>query len=156
RLVVLLGDGRTLRVDPLNLRIAVRAPLPGADDEREDDCDRSDDELDSAGIEARAEWLRPTLVVARPQRDVLFTGDETRVVLVQVELALESERVGVVAQEALDVRRRRQHVEVLGLEGFQVLGADLRLLLELGKVELLPQAGFAEAIADLEHGLARL
>ena len=45
-----------------------------------------------------------------------------------------------------------QDVELLVLERAQVLGADLRRLLDLGEVEALAQARLAEAVADLEHG----
>jgi hypothetical protein len=41
---------------------------------------------------------------------------------------------------------------LLFLESAQVLAADLRPLLDLGKVESLPQASLSEAIAYLEHG----
>ena len=44
-----------------------------------------------------------------------------------------------------------QQLEALVLERAQVLGADLRLVLELGEVELLAQARLAQAVADLEH-----
>ena len=50
-----------------------------------------------------------------------------------------------------DVRRRRKDVEVLVLERPQVLRADLRALLELREVEILAEAGLAEAGADVEH-----
>ena len=49
-----------------------------------------------------------------------------------------------------------RQIEALVLECLQVLAADLGLLLELGEIEPLAQAGFSQAIADLEHGLARL
>ena len=155
-LMPLLGDGRTCRVDPLNLRIPAGAPFPGADEQREQHRDGPEGQQHTARLEAWPECLRAALVVPRAQRDVLFAGDEAGVVLVDVELALEPQRVGVVPQEALDIGGRRQHVELLLLERLQVLAADFRLLLELEKIELLAQACLAETVADLEHGLGRL
>ena len=58
---------------------------------------------------------------------------EARVVLVDVELAVEAEVLGVRAQEALDVGLRRQQLELLVLERAQVLAADLRGELRLGR-----------------------
>jgi hypothetical protein len=77
------------------------------------------------------------------------------VVLIDVQLPVEAEVLGVRA-EPLDVGRRGQGVERLVLERTEVLGADLRPLLQLGEVELLAQADLAEAVTDLEHGPARL
>src|SRR5207248_10977662 len=111
---------------------------------------------DATRNDTRYERCRPSLVGAGTQRNVHHASDEARVVLVDVELALEPERVGVVPQEALDVRGRGQQVELLVLERLQVLAADLRLLLQLRELELLAQARFAKAVSDLEHGLARL
>ena len=68
---------------------------------------------------------------ARPLLEVL-AGDEARVVLVDVELAVEAEVVGVGPQEALDVGLRGQLLELLVLERAQVLAPDLRRLLGLG------------------------
>src|SRR5262249_14102057 len=77
--------------------------------------------------------------------------DEARVVLVDVELPVEAEELRVRAQEALDVRLRRQHRELLVLERANVLRTDLRRELDLRVVEALPDARFTEAVADLEH-----
>ena len=60
-------------------------------------------------------------------------ADEARVVLVDVELAVEPEEVGVRAEEALDVRLGGKHLELLVLERAQVLRADLRRELGLRK-----------------------
>ena len=156
RLVVPLWELRARRIDPLHLRTVVRPELGRADHERDHDPDRAEHKHDATSFETRTERLRPALVVAWTQRNVFLAGDEARVVLVDIELALEPERVGVVPQEALDVRGRGQQVELLVLERLQVLAADLRLLLQLRELELLAQARFAKAVSDLEHGFARL
>jgi len=46
---------------------------------------------------------------------------------------------------------RGKELEPLVLERAQVLGADLRAVLQLGEVELLADSCFAEAVSDLEH-----
>ena len=66
---------------------------------------------------------------------LLLPDDEAGVVLVDVELAVEPEVLGVRAEEALDVGLRGQQVEALVLERAQVLAADLRAVLDLGEVE---------------------
>ena len=66
---------------------------------------------------------------------LVLADDVARVVLVDVELPVEAEVVGVRAQEALDVRLGREQLELLLLEGAQVLAADLRRLLDLREVE---------------------
>jgi hypothetical protein len=99
------------------------------------------------------------MAVARPDRDpprradddVLVADGEPRVVLVDERLSVQAERLGVRAEEPLDVRRRRKEVESLVLERSQVLRPDLRPLLELGEVELLARPGVAKAGTDVEH-----
>ena len=83
---------------------------------------------------------------------LLLPHDEAGVVLVDVELAVEPEVLGIRAEEALDVRLRGQDVELLVLEGAQILPSNLRSLFELGKVEALAQTRLAEAVTDFEHG----
>ena len=78
-------------------------------------------------------------------------GDEPRVVLVDVELAVEAQVLGVGPEEALDVRARREQLEMLVLERLDVLRADLRRELDLGVVEPLAHPRLAQAVADLEH-----
>src|SRR5205085_9612526 len=94
---------------------------------------------------------RPRARPARPGHGLVLADDVARVVLVDVELAVEAEVLGVRAEEALDVGVGRERLELLVLERAQVARADLRRLLELREVELLPQAGLAEAVPDLEH-----
>ena len=77
--------------------------------------------------------------------------DVAGVVLVHVELAVEAEELRVGPQEALDVRPRRKHLEVLVLERTDVLGADLRRELDLWVLEPLTLTRLPETIADLEH-----
>ena len=86
-----------------------------------------------------------------PGRRVVLADREAGVVLVDERLAVEAERLRVRAQEPADVRRCGQDVEPLVLEGAEVLRTDLRPLLELGEVEVLTEAGLAEAGADVEH-----
>jgi hypothetical protein len=76
---------------------------------------------------------------------------ETRLVLVDVQLPVEPEEVGVPAQEPADICVRREHVELLLLERAQVLRADLRRELRLREVETLAHARLAQAGSELEH-----
>src|SRR5262249_10355919 len=93
--------------------------------------------------------------LAHPPGAPLVVARETRVVLVDVELAVEAQVVRVGAQEALDVGLRRQEIETFVLERAQILAADLRPLLRLGDADLPPRAGLAKAAPDLEHGPKR-
>ena len=88
----------------------------------------------------------------RPARAAPRRRAEARVVLVDVELPVEPEPVRVGAQEALDVRLRREDVERLLLERAQVARPDLGRLLDVGELELLAVTGLAQAVSDLEHG----
>jgi hypothetical protein len=81
--------------------------------------------------------------------------DVARVVLIDIELAVEAQVLRVRAQEAFDVGLARKDVELLVLEGSEVLGPNLGRLLDLGKIEALAQARLTEAVADLEHQAAR-
>ena len=74
-------------------------------------------------------------------RLVLLAADEARVELVDVELAVEAEVLGIRAKESLDVRLGGQDGELLVLECPQVLPADLRRELCLCEVEPAPLAG---------------
>src|SRR5262249_16040139 len=83
---------------------------------------------------------------------LVVPGDKARVELVDVELAVETEVLGIGAQEALDIGRRRELVEALVLERAEVLDADLGSQLGLVEVGLPAHPGFAQAVPDLEHG----
>ena len=83
---------------------------------------------------------------------LLLSDDEAGVVLVDVELAVEAEVFGIRAEEALDVRLGREHIEVLLFQGAEVLASNLRSLFDLGKVEALAQTRLTEAVTDLEQG----
>src|SRR4051812_10962581 len=127
------------------------AELPGDDHKRRQ-------RGDSGKREQQDLALDPAVLVhaRRAARYRLVEGvaaDVAGAVLVDVELTVETEVLRVRAQEALDVRLSRQHAELLVLERPQVFRADLRRELDLRPVELLPDAGLAEAVADLEHGL---
>ena len=84
---------------------------------------------------------------------IVSRADEARVVLVDVELAVEAEILGVGAQEAFDVGLGGQHVELLLLERAQVFPADLGRELGLREVDAPAHACFPKAVANLEHGL---
>ncbi len=88
---------------------------------------------------------------ACPDDDVVLPDREARVVLVDERLSVEAESLRVRAEETPHVRRCREDVEALVLERTEVLGADLRPLLELREVEVLTQPCLAEAGADVEH-----
>jgi hypothetical protein len=77
--------------------------------------------------------------------------DVARVVLVDVQLPVEPEELRIRAEEALDVRLRREDLELLVLDRADVLGADLRCELDLRILESLAHARLAQAVADLEH-----
>ena len=114
----------------------------------------------SATVSTALPWSppeRPAPAAAGAERLRLFlllelAAHVARVELVDVEDAVEAQVVRVRAQEALDVRLRGQHFELLLFEGAQVLATNLRRLLDLREVEPLPQTSLAEAVADLEHG----
>src|SRR5258708_16446417 len=72
-------------------------------------------------------------------------------VLLDERLAVEAERLGVGAQEALYERRPRQQSPLFVLERPQVLGADLGLRLDLGYVDALTHPRLAQRCSDLRH-----
>src|SRR5262249_7347358 len=79
-----------------------------------------------------------------------------QLVLLDERSRVKPERVGVRAQEALDERRSGQQVPFLVLEGAQVLGADLRLGLDLRDVDPGTHPRLAQGRADLGHVLRTL
>ena len=120
------------------------AELPRRDHESGRDRDRDERHRCEPGL------ARPALPPrrrhpTRAQRRIVLTYRESRVVLVDERLSVEPQRLGVRAEEATHVRGCRQDVEPLVLERAEVLGADLRPLLQLGEVEVLPNASLAEA-----------
>ena len=76
---------------------------------------------------------------------------EPRAVLVDVQLAVESEVVGIRPQEAAHVRSAREDVELLVFHAADVLRADLRLGFDLVVAELPARAGLAEGCTNLKH-----
>ena len=91
-------------------------------------------------------WRRPLVRdAAGAQRLLLLARDVARVVLVDVELAVHPERVRVGAEEALDVGVPGELVELLGLEGAQVLRPHLGAELHLVEVEALARSGLTQA-----------
>ena len=130
--------------------------LEGGEDERREHNNRAKCDQHHALLEAamgvRAGARRVPAAGAERLLCALVADDVARVVLVDVELAVQAEILGVGAQEALDVRLGGKQLELLVLEGAQVLAADLGALLRLGDVDLPAEAGFAQTCADLEHG----
>src|SRR5262245_31676408 len=129
------------------------APHPGGEHENREAGDRRERDHHRPVLE-RAAAARPD--DPRLERTLLLfllelPADVARVELVDVELAVQAEVVRVRAEEALDVCLRGQDLELLVLQGAQVLAPDLRRLLDLGEVEPLPETSLAEAVADLEH-----
>ncbi len=85
---------------------------------------------------------------------VVFRGRRhaSRAELPDDDLGVESEIVGVRAQEALDVRDAGHDVPVLVLHGLDVLDADLDVFFDLLQREVAADPGFAQRVADLKHG----
>ena len=137
---------------PRRRRRVVAARLPGRDDHDHDDRDRGQRDEHDVRLDPPVPALRARCRAAWPRLVIVRGADEARVVLVDVQLAVEAEVLGVGAQEALDVGLRRQHVELLLLERAQVLAADLGRKLGLREVEAPAHARFPEAVANLEHG----
>ena len=67
-------------------------------------------------------------------------------------MAVESEEVGVLAQEAPPVRVRWEQLEALLFEGRQLLRPDPRRRLDVGQLELLAATCFSQTAADLDRG----
>ena len=79
------------------------------------------------------------------QRLLFLAGDVARVVLVNVQLPIHPERIGIRAQETLDVGVAWKLVELLGLERAEVFSPHFRPELHLVEIEALARAGLAEA-----------
>ena len=76
---------------------------------------------------------------------------EAAVVLLDVEVPVEAEVVGIGAQESLDVCVPGQELPAFLLERLQVAVANPDRLLDVGRREVALQAGLAQAPTDLEH-----
>ena len=63
-------------------------------------------------------------------------------------MGVEPQRLRVRSQEALGERGARQEIKLLVLHRAQVLRPDLGLRLDLGDVDLLAHARFAQRVAD--------
>src|SRR5262249_19008885 len=112
---------------------------PRDDHERGDERNPEQRQEDDATLHARGRGGS----VAGPaggEHRVVFTDDVPRVVLVDVELAVQPAGLPVRPQEALDVRLRRPGGALLVLQRAQVLATDLGGLLDLGEIEALAQA----------------
>ena len=144
----LLGGGRLQPVHGLVLRAA---EAPRHDHERCHDRDRGQGEDDDARLAPiPAPRSRGGHAPGADGR-LLLADHEAGVVLVDVELAVEAEVVGIGAQEAFDVGVRGQQLEALFLECAQVLPPDLRPVLGVRELDVAAEAGLAQAVADLEH-----
>src|SRR5207248_2839318 len=131
-------------------RVAAAEP-PRDEDERSHTGDSGEREKDDARLDAPLlPGPRPRSAATRAE-ELLSLDDVARVVLVDIELAVQSEVLRVVPQEPLHVRLRGEHVELLLLERTEVLAANLGRLLDLGEIQVLAQARFPQAVADLEH-----
>src|SRR5207253_2474982 len=142
-------DERSLRGRvrvPGRLRRAAEAPGGEAGDERAEDEDPDE---------------RPEHAVPRAVRRGERLGHERRllvvvrdpgVVLVDVEVAVQPEELGIRPQEALRVGLAREHLPALLLERRQVALADADALLDVRSGESAAGAGFAKAVTDGEHG----
>ena len=92
----------------------------------------------------------------------LLDGRKARAVLVEIQLSVEPQIVGVRPQEALDVRVSGEHVELLLFQGPEVLPADLRVALDLGfrdpagEPRLLPISNTTPDCSDEAVGRPRL
>ena len=117
-----------------------------------DDRDRGQRDEHDARLGAPVPALRARCRAARPGLVIVGDADEARVVLVHVQLAVETEVLRVGAQEALDVGLGGQNVELLLLQRAQILPPDLGRKLGLREVEAPTHARFPEAVANLEHG----
>src|SRR5581483_5853612 len=112
---------------------------PDDEDGREGDDDAA---LEAPLRDGRAGYER---------RRVFVVMRDARVVLVDVQLAVEAEVLRVRPQEALRVRIAGEHVPPFFLEGGQVPLADANRLVDLGGSEAPPGPGVPEAFTDLEH-----
>ncbi len=74
-----------------------------------------------------------------------------QLVLVDEQLRVEIQRLGVRAQKALDVRRPGQQVPFLVLQRAQILRADLRRRLDLGDVDPRAHPRFTQRGSDVRH-----
>ncbi len=128
------------------------AEAPGRDHERRDEPDRDQ----SQQHEVRLPPVRPSGPSRRhPSRRahgaILLADHEAGVVLVDVQLPVEPQILGVGAEEALDVGVRGQQLEALVLERPEVLAADLGAVLGVRELDVAAETCLAEAVADLEH-----
>jgi hypothetical protein len=84
-------------------------------------------------------------------RQGFFGWSEARLVLVDEELCVEPEVVRIRAQEPPSVSIARKEVEALVLERLEIPRANVRIGVDLGKLDPVANPRFAEAASDLEH-----
>ena len=132
-------------VHSLHLRLGGPAELPGGDDERGQKHHRDHGDRDEARLALLPLAPAAGLDTTRAQWMLLLACDVAGVVLVDVELAVHPEGVGIGPQEALDVRVARKLLELLRFERAKVLRPHLRAELHLVEVEALARPGLAKA-----------
>ncbi len=141
---------RVVLVESWDARSGVPVP-PRPDDERRGDGDPGEREDDGPALDASARAVAGVAAARGPRFVLPLVVVETGGVLIDVDLAVEAEIVGIRAEKTARVRVGRQTVEVLLFEGADVLRADLRRELGLGKADPLPLPSGSEAVTDLEH-----
>src|SRR2546430_900483 len=79
-----------------------------------------------------------------------FSRREAEVILACVDVTVETQELGVFAQEAAPVGACREQVEAFPLEGFEVAGADSRRRLDVCQRKTAAAARLPQTVADLE------
>jgi len=95
--------------------------------------------------------VRPAQSRVAAEGFVFLVGLEARAVLLDHDVGIEAEVVGVGPQEAFDVGCRGHEVEVVVFHGLDVFDTDLGVVLGLLERGLAPDPGLAQGAADLEH-----
>ena len=146
------GDGAGRRLRPgrgRRRRIVRRAPeTPGGE---AGDGSADDEDAGEPGEDATPHVPRLRGRVRHERGRVVVVPGDAGVVLVDVELAVEPEVIGVRAEEPLRVRLAREHVPAFLLERGKVALANANRLVDVGGCEAPPGPGFPEAFTDLEH-----
>ena len=109
------------------------------------------DEHDYAARSAALRWTGRARGAPRRRRPPARRDDVARVVLVDVELAVEAEVLGVRPQEALDVRLRREHSNCSSSSARMYFARIFVASSTCGVVESLAHPRLTQAVADLEH-----
>jgi hypothetical protein len=84
-------------------------------------------------------------------RQGFFGWSEARLVLVDEELCVESEVVRICAQEPPSVSIAGKEIEALILERLEIPGANVRIGVDLSKLDTVANSRLPQAASDLEH-----